>query len=339
MQAVHEGGAALVVEHGVVHGHVLDVGQRRQRIEDGGVELGDSWVVVGDEEHRDLDGAAGHLHGTGETELAQRAVQHGLPHQGQRVADIVIAGGHRGVATYTTDVSGESTPLRPEEFSSAVAAITSAFGDPTRRRIYLFAREGDEGVTASEVAARFGLHANVARHHLDKLAAGGHLEVRTGRAGGGAGRPSKRYVAGEAMTLDVPVRRDDLVLTLLARALDLLAPDAAEAMAEHVGIEYGRAMAASLQPDGPGQRSFRSALHAVADALTAHGFAAHADEGSIISETCPFAASVSSPVICAVDRGMVKGMLAALYGDTAPETASSRAAGDDTCVTAVALSR
>ena len=37
-------------------------------------------------------------------------------------------------------------------FSAAVAAVTSAFGDPTRREIYLFAREGDQGVTASEVA-------------------------------------------------------------------------------------------------------------------------------------------------------------------------------------------
>src|SRR5882762_10052516 len=142
-----------------------------------------------------------------------------------------------------------SSSLRPEEFSSAVTAITSAFGDPTRRQIYLFAREREDGVTASEVAEQFALHANVARHHLDKLAAGGYLEVRTGRAGGGAGRPSKRYAPGDAPTvIDVPVRRDDLVLTLMARALDLLPRELAESMAEQVGIEYGRAMAASLEP-------------------------------------------------------------------------------------------
>lgn len=242
--------------------------------------------------------------------------------------------------------TGRETVLGAEEFSSAVTAITSAFGDPTRRQIYLFARERDEGVTASEVAERFRLHANVARHHLDKLAAGGYLEVRTGRGGGvsgGAGRPSKRYAAGSRpMALDFPLKRDDLVHSLLARALDLLPRDIAEAMAEEVGVEYGRAMAASLQPDGDGQRSFRSALHAVADALTAHGFAAHTeavgDDISIVSDHCPFAGSVASPVICAVDRGMVKGMLATLYGDTSPETSSSRALGDDTCVTAVPVS-
>jgi predicted ArsR family transcriptional regulator len=240
--------------------------------------------------------------------------------------------------------ASQARPLRPEEFSSAVAAITSAFGDPTRRQIYLFAHEHPEGVTASEVAERFALHANVARHHLDKLAAGGHLEVRTGRAGGGgAGRPSKRYAVGErTMELEVPVRHDDLVMSLLARALDLLPRDVAEEMAEQVGIEYGRAMAASLHPEGEGPRSFRSALHAVADALTAHGFSAHAegrgDDSRIVTDHCPFGGSVASPVICAVDRGMVKGMLGALYGDTSPETESSRALGDATCITAVPVS-
>ena len=236
----------------------------------------------------------------------------------------------------------DALPLGAEEFSSAVAAITSAFGDPSRRQIYLFAREREGGVTASEVAERFALHANVARHHLDKLAAGGYLEVQTGRAGGGAGRPSKRYAAGSRpMAIEFPLKRDDLVLSLLARALELLPRDVAEEMAEQVGVEYGRVMAASLEPGGDGHRSFQSALHAVADALTAHGFAAHTegrgDAISIVSDHCPFAGSVASPVICAVDRGMVKGMLASLYGETSPETASSRALGDDTCVTAVAV--
>src|SRR3954447_173257 len=136
------------------------------------------------------------------------------------------------------DAISSSTGFGPEEFSSAVAAITSAFGDPTRRQIYLFAREAPEGVTASEVAERFCLHANVARHHLDKLAAGGYLEVRTGHSGGGAGRPSKRYAPGDRpMSMEFPLRNDDLVLSLLSRALDLLPRDVAEAMAEQVGME------------------------------------------------------------------------------------------------------
>jgi len=230
-------------------------------------------------------------------------------------------------------------PLSPSEFSAAVTAITSAFGDPTRREIYLFAHGSDGGVTAAQVAEQFGLHPNVARHHLDKLAAGGYLEVASERgAHGGAGRPSKHYRGvGEQVSLDVSVRTDDLVLTLLGRALALLPPDEAEQMAEAVGADYGRAMAASMTGDGA-HRSFRTALHAVADALTAHGFAAHTEKQGtrlhIVNEHCPFgAAAIEHPVICAVDRGMVKGMLSALYGDTQPEHDRSRPQGDAICVT------
>jgi len=94
-------------------------------------------------------------------------------------------------------------------FASQVSAITSAFGDPTRRAVYLYVRDANEGVTATQVAEQFEVHPNVARHHLDKLAAGGYLEVEV-----------------------VPVRSDDLVLSLLGEALERLPRDAAEAMAK-----------------------------------------------------------------------------------------------------------
>jgi predicted ArsR family transcriptional regulator len=251
--------------------------------------------------------------------------------------------------------------LTPTEFSSAVTAITSAFGDPTRREIYLFVHErseapGDDhgaGVTAGEVAERFALHPNVARHHLDKLAGGGYVEVATGRNGTGAGRPSKRYrVTAPEMTLELPVRHDDLLVTLLGKALSLLPDDTAEAMAEEVGLEYGRVMAASMggapatgaavtaSSSQAAQRSFRAALHTVADALTAHGFAAHAERHGdglrIVSDHCPFgSAAIEHPVICAVDRGLVRGMLGALYGQADAATSESRPMGDDRCITSI----
>ena len=119
----------------------------------------------------------------------------------------------------------------PDAFSAQVNAITSAFGDPTRRSIYLFAREHDQGVTAAQVAEHFGLHPNVARHHLDKLAGGGYVDVAVERTeGGGAGRPSKHYrAAADSAPLDIPVRTDDLVLTLLGKSLSMLPREQAEA--------------------------------------------------------------------------------------------------------------
>jgi predicted ArsR family transcriptional regulator len=240
--------------------------------------------------------------------------------------------------------------LTPAEFSSAVTAITSAFGDPTRREIYLFVHANSDGetggVTAGAVAEQFTLHPNVARHHLDKLVGGGYVEVATKRASTGAGRPSKRYrVTAPEVALELPVRHDDLLVTLLGKALSMLPDDAAEEMAEAVGIEYGKAMAVAMGgADGDStavvQRSFRTALHAVADALSAHGFAAHAekhgDQLRIVAEHCPFGgAAIEHPVICAVDRGLVRGMLGALYGESGTATLSTRPMGADRCETAV----
>jgi predicted ArsR family transcriptional regulator len=235
----------------------------------------------------------------------------------------------------------DRAPLTPGEFASVVSAVTSAFGDPTRRDIYLMARDTPEGVTASEMAERFNLHPNVARHHLDKLAGGGHLEVSVETPGARAGRPSKRYrVSTRDRHLELPeVRHDDLLVALLGKALSVLPPVQAEQIAEEVGIEYGRAVAGSLGP-GEAHRSFRSALSVVADALTAHGFAAHAerhcDQLRIVSEHCPFGtAAIEHPVICAVDRGMVKGMLHGLYGEADAAIEASLPMGADVCVTTV----
>jgi predicted ArsR family transcriptional regulator len=202
----------------------------------------------------------------------------------------------------------------------------------------------DGGVTAAEVANEFSLHPNVARHHLDKLAAGHYLEVSSVRASGaGAGRPSKRYAAAADQPLDeFPVRSDDLVLSLLGKTLALLPDDQASVIAEEVGEEYGRAMAASLTGSdlAAGQRSLRSAMQSVADALTAHGFAAHTEKRNnqlrIINNHCPFGdVAMEHPVICAVDRAMVRGMLTALYGDTDVSTTKSLPQGDTFCATAV----
>ena len=233
-----------------------------------------------------------------------------------------------------------SPALSPTDFSSAVTAITAAFGDPTRRRIYLFAHERDGGVTAAEVATECDLHPNVARHHLDKLAGAGHLEVHVHRAGG-SGRPSKRYRTTAAQVeLDVPVRHDEILMALLGRALTELGAERAERVAEEVGEHYGRAMAGRMDEDAP--RSVKAALHAAADALSAHGFAAHAEDGRgalrIVSEHCPFGdAAIEHPVICAVDRGMVRGLLATLTDDEGahPETLASLARGDGVCITSV----
>ncbi len=138
----------------------------------------------------------------------------------------------------------------------------------------------------------------------------------------------------------MPVRHDDLLVTLLGRALALLPPDQAEAMAEEVGIEYGRAMAQSMAGDGRSalvpRRAARGGRRAHRPRLRGPRRDARAASCASCRTTARSAPRPSSnPVICAVDRGMVKGMLETLYGDTEPEIESSLPSGDDVCVTAV----
>jgi predicted ArsR family transcriptional regulator len=231
-------------------------------------------------------------------------------------------------------VAATSVPDDPAAFSAAVAAIASTFGDPTRRAIYLHVR-AHPGETVADVARAHSVHPNVARHHLDRLVAAGHLTATTRPRG--VGRPAKCYAATEdTLTEAGATRSRELLVALLERALELLGPDRAEAMALEVGQSYGRRLAAE-QPTGDARRSARGAMAAVAAALTAHGFAAraevHAGSPSVVADSCPFGeVAAHHPVLCAVDRGLVLGMLEGLDAlGSAPVTLSSRARGDDAC--------
>lgn len=244
--------------------------------------------------------------------------------------------------------ASETSPARPATpfgtdgaFSATVSAISDAFGDPTRRRIFLMVRDRAEGMTASEVANAVEIHPNVARHHLDKLAAGGYVEVAPHRTRpSGAGRPSKRYRACADAHEEIPTQVDSLLLTLLARSLSLLPADQVEAMATDIGREHGRAIAMSMTGDEPltTQRSLKAAVQSVVDALNAHGFAARVDhddnETQIVNTNCPFGAIVARhPVICSLERGLVQGMLSSLHGGVGVVAHSSRARGDARCAT------
>ena len=231
-------------------------------------------------------------------------------------------------------VAAPRVPEDPDAFTAVVAALSSTFGDPTRRAIYLHVRANPHA-TVADVAAAHAVHPNVARHHLDRLVAAGHVTATTAKRG--VGRPAKRYAVTEGSLADAGATRSrELLVALLERSLELLGPERAEAMALEVGQAYGRRLAAERSA-ADAQRSAHGAMSAVAAALTAHGFAArpevHDGARAVVAESCPFGeAAAHHPVLCAVDRGLVLGMLEGLDAlGGAPVTLSSRARGDDAC--------
>jgi predicted ArsR family transcriptional regulator len=224
--------------------------------------------------------------------------------------------------------------LDPALFTATVTSLTHSFGDNTRRKIYLFLRE-NPGSTATELALHCQVHANVVRHHLERLTEAGYVTFDNLRKTT-VGRPAKGYrVVGAGLSMDGSVRRDALLVALLEMALERLGPEASEAMAHDVGVEYGRTLAEAIGP-ADSTRSVKTAMVSIAGLLTAHGFAARAEEHnsaqSVVSDNCPFgSAAQHHPVLCAVDRGLIAGMLDGLGAERTRVTLTSRARGDDTC--------
>ena len=222
-----------------------------------------------------------------------------------------------------------------------ISDLTSSLGDPTRRAIYIAVRESSEPLTTSKVAKLFGVHPNVARHHLDRLAADGYLDVSqrrpAGKNGPGAGRPAKSYEAtSKEVSIHFAPRRFEMLVEMLIRVLDEVAPKDVAAVAEKVGRSYASELAAEIgTPEDPG---YDAAVQAVASAMTGLGFSVDPDaEGQrLLTSHCPFGeTALSHPeVICSLDRGIVAGLFGALSFQCEPVVIPHKTLRDD-CITQV----
>lgn len=131
-------------------------------------------------------------------------------------------------------------PVTSEEDRDPGPSVAEALSVPTRAGIYRRLRTEGSPLSAREVAEMFGLHANVARGHLDVLHDAG-LVVTGRRKHPGGGRPAKVYVAREqaddGRSVAVPPG-SQIAVGLLVRLLDG-SPEAAE-QAERLAEDQGR---------------------------------------------------------------------------------------------------
>lgn len=102
---------------------------------------------------------------------------------------------HKGANHKGRRVAG-GTVLPLPAMGALTDEVERALSVPTRAGIYRRLRTEGVPLSAREVAEQFGLHANVARNHLDTLASAG-LVVTGRRKHPGGGRPAKVYVARE----------------------------------------------------------------------------------------------------------------------------------------------
>ena len=185
-------------------------------------------------------------------------------------------------------------------------ADAQVLADERRREVYLFVSKSSGPVTVNEVAERFEIHRNAAKHHLDRLLEAGLLRAEfrrvNGRRGPGAGRPSKLYSSTDAeISFSVPERHYDLLAHLLLTALtqgDEL---------ETVGARFGRQLAQRATARASGRRRQRRASRPSWTAWASVRASRRDESGHlwITTESCPFgwvAAEASEGQVCRLDR-------------------------------------
>jgi predicted ArsR family transcriptional regulator len=192
-----------------------------------------------------------------------------------------------------------------------------AIGIPELREALTFVRASNGPVTADDLAARLGVHRNVARSRLERLVEASLLDAaferRTGRSGPGAGRPARTYsTTPELSAIEFPPRRYGSLIGLLLESLPRRGRS--RRLAE-VGVSFGQEFARSV--DLPETRNLPDAVRAVCVALGESGFhatveEAREDEAWIRTATCPMRPLVvANPEVVAVDPGMWAGLVGA----------------------------
>ncbi len=227
-----------------------------------------------------------------------------------------------------------------DTLNSRISDLTSALGDPTRRAIYIAVRESGEPMTTSKLATLFDVHPNVARHHLDRLAADGYVKVSEEVRQPGAGRPAKTYEStAKEVSVHFTPRRFEMLTEMLLQVLDTVAPPDMASVAERVGRDYGERLAAEIgATTDPG---YDEAVQAVASAMTGLGFSVDPDvEGQrLLTSHCPFGETATNhpEVICSLDRGIVAGLFGALSVPCNPVIYPHENLAED-CITTVPVS-
>lgn len=181
-----------------------------------------------------------------------------------------------------------------------------ALAQPTRARIFAFLVEKRAPADTAEIAARFGLHPNGVRLHLERLEGGGFVVRNRQRAG--AGRPRDVWtVSPEAHPGGTSPRAYADLAAWLARAIPATRARIREV--ERAGREIGAELAPRRRGD---------AGETLRDALAALGFEPtleRSEEGfSCRLGNCPYRNSVreNQEVVCGLHRGITEGILAEL---------------------------
>jgi predicted ArsR family transcriptional regulator len=195
---------------------------------------------------------------------------------------------------------------------STLGALGGALGDATRFAIYKHVVAAPEPVSASDVAAVFGLHRTVARSHLEKLTHADLLVIGTRRNPRG-GRPAKVYSpSATRFDIQLPPRRYETLAGALAR-LATHTDGSSATHAEKLGYELGREAAAGWRGTGQTGGLEPDDVGAFLRDTGCSPRVTVRDDHTVVIEigNCVFleVAREHPELVCALDGGMLCGLL------------------------------
>lgn len=201
-------------------------------------------------------------------------------------------------------------------FASHVSGV-AALAEPVRRELYLYVAAQAEPVSRDQAAAAIGVPAHTAKFHLDRLAEEGLLDVEyrrlSGKAGPGAGRPTKLYRRTDReVAVSLPPREYDLAAGIMAAAIEASVHHGTpldEALRE-CAVKAGRQLAPEheLPDDVP-------PLDVVCAVLADHGYEPRAeadDDGGerVVMANCPFhvLSQTHTQLVCGLNADLIDGL-------------------------------
>lgn len=181
--------------------------------------------------------------------------------------------------------------------TSDLEAVAS-LAEPVRRALYEFVAGSAELVSRDHAAEALAVSRQVAAYHLDRLADDGLLEVEfrrlSGRAGPGAGRPSKLYRRSDRdHEVSIPPRRYELAARILLDA-------AREGHLDSTALtETARRTGRQIGQEGLGA------------ALRATGYEPVTEDGETRFRNCPFHVlrDQDRETTCGLNLALVEGMV------------------------------
>jgi len=208
-------------------------------------------------------------------------------------------------------------------------AVARALAAPTRAEILEYLR-GAGPRAVKETADAVGVHANVARGHLDVLVSAG-LASASWRRNAAGGRPAKVYEAAPTHVEEGPALVSEILASLIEASAP--APGTARAIAEATGERLGRRVRPSEAP-----LAFAEQVELLTKALGAvSGGIKIVDRGEdwveVEDRDCPFKGIAAShpELACQLDKALKEGIVHALGADAFVEQVTSIAWGDPTC--------